>query len=181
MIKKDDLIVCEDCGCKYPLDEAKNLLTESNNETPEIISSTKPQEKHNGSSGCLGALISVVAITLGITLCIFAFYHENADKLGDKPIKQQIIEIVKEKPNVSYEETISGLEFYIHCNDNYSYVELELYFYDKNGNVVQTKTLTGNNYKKGYTYTLSYTPANLSELWNLLKAGTFSYKIVKYE
>ena len=43
MIKKDDLIVCEDCGCKYTLDEAKNLLGNNTNSTSQDTQSSIAQ------------------------------------------------------------------------------------------------------------------------------------------
>ena len=94
--------------------------------------------------------------------------------------KQQITEIIKQKPTVTCQETLTGFDFYINCNDNYSYVELEITFFDKNNNIVKTEILTGTNYKKGNTYVLSYTIKDLSSLVESLKANHISYKIIKY-
>ena len=62
----------------------------------------------------------------------------------------------KIKPDISTEETLTGIVVTIDANDDYEKVEVLLEFTDGAGNVIEEKTLTGYNYKKGRTYTLNY-------------------------
>jgi len=87
----------------------------------------------------------------------------------------------KQKPTITYKETLYGFDFYVECNDNYSVVEIEATLSDKNGNIVDTITLSGTNYKKGNTYTLSYKIDNISSLVDALKSYKISYRITKYK
>lgn len=164
---QNNTLVCNQCGCKYSMEEAKQLL--SGNSTP-LTPTTTPESKKKDIGQIVGwSIFLLITITI-ITALIIVPKLDGTD--GNA---------FKQKPTITYKETLYGFDFYVECNDNYSVVEIEATLSDKNGNIVDTITLTGKDYKKGNTYTLSYKIDNISSLVDALKSYKISYRITKYK
>lgn len=164
---QNDSLVCNQCGCKYSVEEAKKLLSnETTQSTP--FTTTEPKKKDIGLIVGWSILLLISIAIIGAILIV-----PKLDGTDGNAFKQ--------KPTITYKETLYGFDFYVECNDNYSVVEIEATLSDKNGNIVDTITLTGKDYKKGNTYTLSYKIDNLSSLVDALKSYKISYRITKYK
>ena len=170
---QNNSLVCNQCGCKYSVEEAKKLISDNPTQitpttTIETPANSTPRKTDVGQ--IVGwSILLLISIAI---LCAFLIVP-SLDGINSNAFKQ--------KPTITYKETLYGFDFYVECNDNYSVVEIEATLSDKNGNIVDTITLSGTNYKKGNTYTLSYKIDNISSLVDALKSYKISYRITKYK
>ena len=168
---QNDSLVCNQCGCKYSIEEAKKFISDNPTQiTPTAVPNTISVPKKRDVGLIIGWIVFLLIATAIISALIIVPKLDGTDK---HPFKQE--------PKITYKETIYGFDFYVECKDNYSIVEIEATLKDKNGNIVDVITLTGKDYKKGNTYTLSYKISNMSSLVDSLKSCKISYKITKYK
>ena len=157
------------------------IASDDSNKQTHKVPISSPQPQHQSITNTLkgGCLFLFILFTLISVIVYFLVIKPDLDQ-KNKNIKQGIAEIIKIAPSVTHKETLTGLDFYVTCNDNYSYVKLIISFKDNNGNIIKTETLTGYNYQKGNTYILSYKIDSLSSLIDAFKSPKFSYDI-KFE
>ena len=157
---KENFKHCPNCG---------NSTTQTNQPTTVII-----EEEKKGS--CLGDFLKFILVVFVIIAILVIAYgiSESCSKDNDKPSVSTTI--TKVEPTLSSESTLTGIKIYVKANDNYEEVNIKVNAKDSNGNIIKTFTLTGYNYSKGNTYTLSK-DLSLSEM---LSINSFSYALTYY-
>lgn len=124
------------------------------------------------SAGWFFKFLLVLGLIIGAGFGIKAVLDSQTDnQAGIIPV------IVLERPEVDAEQTLTGIKIYVYAKDNYSEVIVRLKLLNKNDQTVTSKDFTGTNYRKGETYTHSYT-FTLEEHFTVSK---YNVSIISYK
>ncbi len=146
----------------------------------EILPPSKPPEEkqHNGCAVTILLLIIGIIIVIGILL----FGYSSCDKPNNNSQNNNngneiTTPFKKVAPGFSLECTLTGILFNIQCNDNYSYIIIQVELLDKNENIVKSFTMREDDMKKGELRQAEY-KFSIGEVFtsNLVKARIEEYK-----
>lgn len=140
--------------CPYCGENLKTTIEDTNQLSNEPERELEEEPIRERGSGFIKFIFAIAGLIL-IGAIIYGFASSCPSSRLDK----------KTPPSVRLEETLSGATVYVEAKDDYDEVKVEVEFYDTSGNLANTKTLTGRNYKKGNTYTLTIS-LSLSERLN---------------
>ncbi|MBE6702144.1 MAG: hypothetical protein E7585_01875 [Ruminococcaceae bacterium] len=172
---------CKNCGKWYRKGKICSCVKASpNNPATTVVAQSNTQttyQEKEGPSGCLIALIIIIAMAIVIGLGIMFATEPWEDTDDDET--SAFTEMTKQKPTLTADQSSLGtaVDIQIKANDNYKEVIVELLLYDENDNIISQQYLTQTNLTKGNTYIVTY---NLS-LSELTKVDSYSYKVYKYK
>ncbi len=135
--------------------------------TYDTTQTTESNSKENQSlTYKIGKTIMIIILSLfGLFLTFIGMYIviEGGCSNNQSCASSQII---KAKPTISHEQTLTGVLVTINANDDYNFVLVEIQYLDKNNNVLQTEELIGYDYKEGNTYNL-HSQISMSSIFNV--------------
>ncbi|MDY5440172.1 MAG: hypothetical protein SPG06_05340 [Eubacteriales bacterium] len=168
---------CPMCGKQYK-DSALSNNTQHNEPTPSISDEQVVEEKNSHFFLKFALFLVSLAILGFIIFGIFSSVY-GANSNTNSPSGSVFPTIVtKSAPSVDAEESLSGLIFNVYCpNHNYDYVIISFELYNKDGNIVASRTIRQDNLKKGGTYQLKYT-LSIEEQFTV---RSMRYKLADYK
>lgn len=182
---EQDYQVCPYCGEKQFVNQ-HITPPEKNNEQPTV---TQPSKNENirvdknipindpKQKSCLVTIfviILVIIIAIVSAVGINSCSESSAKKKNEASIST---EIRKAAPTLTSEDSMTGIKIYVKANDDYEEVNVIVEIADKNGNIIESETLTGYNYKKGNTYTLKMDYS----FENILAYSKYTYRVGYYK
>lgn len=94
----------------------------------------------------------------------------------DNGVQNPIVAITKKAPTLTAEQTLTSININILANADYEEVIVKLEIIDDSKIIIGNYTLTGTNYKKGYTYQLTHS-LSLNEMLN---GSQYRCKVTSY-
>ena len=150
--------------------ENNNQNQNGQNQNPYAEVNAKVKES---KAGIVLLLILIVFIAV-VAVAIYKSTEKTSQSEG-KP--STITQIVKVRPDVSMEQTLTGINFLVTANDNYDIVEVSYDLLNSSGTVYASGKVNQTNLAKGGTYTLTKT----FDLSDMLKCNSVSYRISYYK
>lgn len=135
------------------------------------------------SHSCLIPLAIVAGFIALIMLALIPLFVENSEKSDSSgsggtpnvpdppPIFQKVA------PTITLEQTLTKMIINFTCNDDYSYVIVEVSLLDKDKNTIKTISVRVDDCKRGETVQEFYTPS----VNDMLKTRYTSYEIKEYK
>lgn len=146
----------------------KDEKTDKSNGESERKTPVQKKKPHK----TISLFMVVICVVVGIII-----YNKVQNNSKSATTPTPVAVITKAPPSVKGEQTLSGVKFTIHANDNYNEVQVVYEIYNSNNAIIKKGNLYGYNYKKGNDYTLSQ---NLS-ISEQLTFDTIKYRIGYYK
>lgn len=168
---------------KIELTKEEYLKLLENQPTPEThiqqeeIQNDNPKEeikKDHYFLKYIGALTLIGIIVFFVVIVVLKGVTATSNTANNN---SHLPEFFKPAPIIESEQTLTGIVFNINCSYNYDFIIISLELLDKNDSILATRTLRGDNYRKGGTYQIEYKLSFDEQL----KTRSIQYSITNYK